>query len=226
MVFVGIDWAEDRHDVCLLDEQCQLLGRLRVPEGLEGARRLHELVAEHTGAPERVVVGIETDRGLLVQALVAAGYQVLAINPLSVARSPERYSTSGAKSDAGDAELLADLVRTDRHKHRPPASPTGFAVAPPAVAAVLAGLLLDLARLLEALHGLHGDGGPLPVGQGPPRQIEGEHVRGGADPAAGGSTRRSTPRPSEPGAQRALPHGEPTGAAGQLMSDRERRRSP
>jgi transposase len=66
-----------------------------------------------------VVVGTETDRGLWVEALAAAGYQVFAVNPLAVARYRDRHHVSGAKSDAGDAKLLADLVRTDRHNHRP-----------------------------------------------------------------------------------------------------------
>ena len=64
-------------------------------------------------------VGIETDRGPWVQALVAAGYEVFAINPMSVARYRERHSTSGAKSDAGDAHVLAEIVRLDRAHHRP-----------------------------------------------------------------------------------------------------------
>ena len=81
MVFLGIDWAEAHHDVCLLDEQGKLLGKRRVVDGLEGVRQLHELVAEQVPEPEQVVVGIETDRGLLVQSLVATGYQVYAINP-------------------------------------------------------------------------------------------------------------------------------------------------
>jgi len=119
MVFVGIDWAEAHHDVCLLDEQGKMLGKRRVSDGLEGVRRLHELVAEHAEEPEQVVIGIETDRGLLVQALLAAGYQVYAVNPLAVSRYRDRHTTSRAKSDPGDAKLLADLVRTDRHNHRP-----------------------------------------------------------------------------------------------------------
>ena len=119
MVFLGIDWAEAHHDVCLLDEQGKLLGKRRVVDGLEGVRQLHELVAEQAPEPEQVVVGIETDRGLLVQSLVATGYQVYAINPLAVSRYRERHGTSGAKSDPADAKLLADLVRTDRHNHRP-----------------------------------------------------------------------------------------------------------
>ena len=69
--------------------------------------------------PARSSIGIETDRGLWVQALVAAGYQVYAINPLAVARYRDRHNVAGAKSDAGDAKVLADLVRTDRHNHRP-----------------------------------------------------------------------------------------------------------
>src|ERR1700694_4041116 len=113
MAFVGIDWAEAHHDVCLLDEQGKMLGKRRVVDGLEGVRRLHELVAEHATEPEQVMVGIETDRGLLVQALLAAGYQIYAINPLAVSRYRERHATSGAKSDPADAKLMADLVRTD-----------------------------------------------------------------------------------------------------------------
>src|SRR5215831_4589211 len=114
MVFVGVDWAEAHHDVCLVDEQGKVLGKRRVPEGLEGVRRLHELIAEHAEEPAQVVVGIETDRGLLVQALLVAGYQVYAVNPLAVSRYRDRHTTSRAKSDAGDAKLLADLVRTHR----------------------------------------------------------------------------------------------------------------
>jgi transposase len=66
-----------------------------------------------------VIVGIETDRGAWVQALIAAGYQVYAINPRQVARFKERYGTSGAKSDKGDAHALADMVRIDRDQLRP-----------------------------------------------------------------------------------------------------------
>ncbi len=96
----------------------------RLPEGLAGIRGFHELVAAHAEDPAQVVVGIETDRGLWVEALSAAGYQVFAVNPLAVARYRDRHQVSGAKSDAGDAKLLADLVRTDRHNHRPIAGDT------------------------------------------------------------------------------------------------------
>jgi transposase len=118
MIFVGDDWAEDHHDIHVMDEAGLRLSSRRLPEGLTGVRQLHALIASHAEQPDHVVIGIETDRGLWVEALVAAGYQVFAINPLAVARYRERHHVSGAKSDAGDAKLLADLVRTDRHNHR------------------------------------------------------------------------------------------------------------
>lgn len=119
MVFLGIDWAEAHHDVCLLDEQGGQLAKARILEGIEEVAKLHELVSVHAEEPEQVIVGIETDRGLLVQALAAAGYQVYAVNPLAVSRYRDRHTTSRAKSDAADAKLLADLVRTDRQNHQP-----------------------------------------------------------------------------------------------------------
>ena len=118
MIFVGIDWAEVHHDICVLDTEGEVLAVRRVPDGLEGVARLHELLGEHAEEPDEVIVGIETDRGLLVGALVAAGYVVHAVNPLAASRYRERHTTSRAKSDRGDARMLADLVRTDRQHHR------------------------------------------------------------------------------------------------------------
>ncbi len=127
MIFLGDDWAEAHHDICLLDEHGNVLARRRLPEGLTGIGELHELLADHVDEPGQVVVGIETDRGLWVDALVAAGYVVYAINPKKVARYRDRHDLGGAKSDAGDAKVLADLVRTDRHNHRPVAGDTADA---------------------------------------------------------------------------------------------------
>jgi hypothetical protein len=118
MIYVGDDWAEAHHDFCIIDEAGKVLGKRRVPEGLAGVSQLHALLAAHAEEPAQVVIGIETDRGLFVKALVAAGYQVYAINPLAASRYRERHTTSGAKSDPGDAKMLAELVRTDRHNHR------------------------------------------------------------------------------------------------------------
>lgn len=118
-VFVGLDWAEDHHDVFVEDDIGKRLGSGRLPEGVEGVARFHELVAGHVDDPADVVVATETDRGMFIGALVAAGYTVLAVNPMSTSRYRERHSTSGAKSDPGDAKVLADLARTDAHNHRP-----------------------------------------------------------------------------------------------------------
>ncbi|HEY1967552.1 MAG TPA: IS110 family transposase [Pseudonocardia sp.] len=129
MIFVGDDWAEDHHDVYLMNADGERLASRRLPEGLLGIRAFHQLVAGHAEEPGQVVIGIETDRGLWVEALGAAGYEVYAVNPLAVARYRDRHHVSGAKSDAGDAKLLADLVRTDRHNHRPIAGDTPAAEA-------------------------------------------------------------------------------------------------
>ena len=102
----------------MLDREGEVLATRRVPEGLEGVARLHALLGEHTDEPAEVIVGIETDRGLLVTALLAAGCTVHAVNPLAASRYRERHSTSRAKSDRADARMLADLVRTDRQHHR------------------------------------------------------------------------------------------------------------
>ncbi len=129
MIFVGVDWAEAHHDVLIQDEDGKRLAGGRLPEGVEGIARFHEMVGHHAEEPEEVVIGIETDRGLFVGALVAAGYQVFAVNPLSTSRYRDRHSTSGAKSDPGDAKVLADMVRTDRHNHRPVAGDSELAEA-------------------------------------------------------------------------------------------------
>jgi transposase len=132
-LFAGDDWAEDHHDVEVMDGSGRRLAKARLPEGVTGMARLHtmigELAGDETDAVE-VLVGIETDRGPWVAALVAAGYTVLAVNPLQAARFRDRLGVSGAKSDPGDAHVLADMVRTHSHELRPVAGDT------PAVEAV------------------------------------------------------------------------------------------
>jgi transposase len=130
VLFIGDDWAEAHHDIEIEDEFGRVLARRRLPEGLAGISALHELIAEHldpAGEQDQVQVGIETERGPWVQALLAAGYIVYAINPMQVARYRERHSTSGAKSDAADAHLLAEIVRLDRAHHRPVAGDSDIA---------------------------------------------------------------------------------------------------
>lgn len=125
MLFVGNDWAEDHHDIHVMDEQGKKVLARKLPEGVGGVSAFHALIAEHAGDPQEVLVGIETDHGLWVTSLIAAGYRVYAINPKAVARYRERHHVGGGKSDAGDAKVLADLVRTDAHNHRVVAGDSG-----------------------------------------------------------------------------------------------------
>jgi hypothetical protein len=97
VIFVAIDWSEHYHDVCVIDERGTQLAQSSGPRGHGGVVRLHETIADHTEEPEEVIVGIEIDRGLLVGALVGAGYRVFAIDPLSVDRYRDRHATSGGQ---------------------------------------------------------------------------------------------------------------------------------
>jgi transposase len=157
LIFVGDDWAEDHHDVYLMNSDGARLASRRLPEGLAGIRGFHELIASHAQEPDRVVVGIETDRGLWVEALVAAGYQVFGVNPLAVARYRDRHYVSGAKSDASDAKLLADLVRTDRHNHRPIAGDSPDAEAIKVLARAHQNLIWARTRHTNALRSALGE---------------------------------------------------------------------
>ena len=162
MLFVGNDWAADHHDVEIVNEQGRRLARRRLPEGLDGITRLHALIAqffpeewaelEPAEAASRVKVGIETERGPWVQALIAAGYEVFAINPMSVARYRERHSTSGAKSDSGDAHVLAEIVRLDRVHHRPVAGDSELGEAIKLVARAHQSLVWDRTRHILRLR--------------------------------------------------------------------------
>lgn len=115
----GIDWAERHHDVALVDGDGTTLAKKRIDTGLSGFSELLALIAEHSDEPSGVAVAIETDKNLLVAALQAGGFTVYAINPRAVARYRERSAQAGGKSDAGDAIVLANVLRTDRQLHRP-----------------------------------------------------------------------------------------------------------
>ena len=149
LLFVGNDWAEDHHDVEVQDETGRRLGRARFDEGVEGLARFHKLIGTHVGEdsrPDEVVVGIETDRGLWVQALIVAGYRVYAINPLQVARFREATSTSGGKSDPSDAQVLTNMVRLMREQLRPVAGDSARADAVKVVARVHQTLIWEQTR--------------------------------------------------------------------------------
>jgi transposase len=118
-VYCGIDWAEDHHDIALVDRDGQLLARRRISDDVAGLAGLLDLLAEHGDTPDDPVpVAIETPRGLLAACLRATGRPVYPINPMSVARYRDRHSVAGRKSDHGDSFVLAGVLRTDMHAHR------------------------------------------------------------------------------------------------------------
>ena len=117
-LFCGIDWAEGHHDVALVDSDGIRVAKVRIDTGAKGFSDLESLLAEHSTEPSSVPVAIETDKNLIVVALLAAGHTVYAINPRAVARYRERHHQAGGKSDPGDAAVLANILRTDRHEHR------------------------------------------------------------------------------------------------------------
>jgi Transposase len=117
----GDDWAEDHHDAELVDAAGRVLARRRLPEGVAGMARPHELTGQHLGEDDQdaeVVIGIETGRGPRVAAPVAAGYTVYAVHPRQASRYRERHGAPGAKSDRGDSHMLAGMVRTGSHQLR------------------------------------------------------------------------------------------------------------
>jgi transposase len=114
-VFAGLDWAVHTHAVCVIDAAGGVLERFEVAHDRDGLAELMRRLARF-GA--RVRIAIERPSGLIVDALVEAGHHVFPIHPNAVKASRPRYRSHGAKSDASDAYLLADLLRTDGHRWR------------------------------------------------------------------------------------------------------------
>jgi len=154
-LFVGDDWAEDHHDVELMDAAGWVLAKRRLPEGVAGMARLHELIGQQLGEDDRdaeAVIGIETDRGPWVAALVAAGYTVHGVNPLQASRYRERHGVSGAKSDGAGAHMLTGMVRTDSHQLRAVAGDSADAEGIKVVARTHKTLIWERTRHIQRLR--------------------------------------------------------------------------
>ena len=119
LIYVGIDWADDHHDIVITDDSANTLDQFRIDHTCEGFALLHSHIANHQTSPDLVLIAIETSRGLLVHELLQKGYVVYAINPKSVNRYKDRHVLSKAKSDALDALSLGHILRTDRHRFQP-----------------------------------------------------------------------------------------------------------
>ena len=152
MIFVGDDWSEGHHDVHVSDGEGRRLASRRFGEGLEGMSGFHALVAQYVSDPGGVVIGIETDRGLWVQTLLASGYQVLVVNPLSMSRYRKMLHLGGGKTDPADARTLADMVRSYRHQLRAAASDTALAEGIKTLARAHQGLIWERTRHTNRLR--------------------------------------------------------------------------
>ncbi len=129
-LFCGIDWSEEHHDVAVIDAAGLVVAKERVANNAAGFARLLALLGEAgDSAHAPIPVAIETDRGLWVACLRAAGRQIYPINPLAASRYRARYTLSGAKSDHTDAVMLANIIRTDGEAHRALPGDSDLAVA-------------------------------------------------------------------------------------------------
>lgn len=108
-------WADQEHEVCILDQEGVELARFRVPSR-QGLEALRKQILQNVSAPEEAPCFLETSQGLLVQFLLENGFPVYPLNPKVV---DYRRKPSGAKSDAIDARLLADIGRSDFRRLRP-----------------------------------------------------------------------------------------------------------
>jgi transposase len=118
-LWVGIDWATEEHQVCGVDAQSKRLFEWKVPHSGDGiADFVERLLKKAGGRVEEIAVAIETPRGAIVEALIDRGIASFSINPKQADRFRDRHRVSGAKSDALDAFVLADSLRTDEKLYR------------------------------------------------------------------------------------------------------------
>jgi transposase len=117
--FAGVDWASEKHKVCLLNASGQAVGERDVDHTGSGLSELCDWLLAKTGAPPgQIGVAIEVPHGPVVEALLERGFVVYAINPKQLDRFRDRFTMAGAKDDSRDAHVLGDALRTDRHALR------------------------------------------------------------------------------------------------------------
>ena len=110
----GLDWAAETHAICIVDARGQIRDSFEVRHDAAGLAELVRRLRRYA----RLRLAIERPDGLLVDTLVDAGIAVVPIHPNKLKAARERYTSTGAKSDPGDAYVLADFLRTDGHRFR------------------------------------------------------------------------------------------------------------
>ena len=111
-LFVGIDWATQSHQVCVLDQDQRVVSERSVEHSGAGIAAFADWLCSQA-PPDQVAVSIETPRGAIVETLVERGFAVYSINPKQMDRFRDRHTVAGAKDDRRDAFVLADSLRTD-----------------------------------------------------------------------------------------------------------------
>lgn len=117
-LFAGIDWANDSHQVCVLDREGIKLSEFSIEHSAEGVDELTSRLLQLCSEPQQVAVAIELSRGPLVEGLLERGFAVFGVNPKQLDRFRDRHSPAGAKDDRRDAYVLADALRTDAERLR------------------------------------------------------------------------------------------------------------
>lgn len=117
--YVGIDWADDHHDVYVTDDTAQLLDSFSIPHSYEGMERLRKRLDKFSSNPEEILIAVESHQGLMIYSLLEVGYLVYPVNPKVTDRYRDRYRMSSSKSDPKDAMVLANILRTDLHLYKP-----------------------------------------------------------------------------------------------------------
>jgi transposase len=113
--FVGIDWAAESHEVCILDAAGDVVDRRTINHTGAGIAELVRYLEQLSGAePELVAVGIEIPRGAVVEALIEHRFEVYSLNPKQMDRFRDRHTMAGAKDDRRDAFVIGDSLRSDR----------------------------------------------------------------------------------------------------------------
>ncbi len=116
--FAGIDWATQKHDVCVIDSEGRVLGERVFRADAEGLGDLAGWVASFEGDAGDIWIAIETPHGAVVDTLLERDLRVHSLNPKQLDRFRDRFTVSGAKDDRRDARVLADSLRTDLRAFR------------------------------------------------------------------------------------------------------------
>ncbi len=128
MMCIGIDWADDKHDICIRDvKDRRILAEFEIPHDASGVEQFEEVVCALGVSASECLVAVETPHGLFVGYLLQMGYQVYAIPPLAVERYRDRHRIAGSKSDPIDASVLSDILCVDRSRFRPIAADSPLA---------------------------------------------------------------------------------------------------